>query len=143
MKKGPVPVPLIERLMRRVQISADGCWIWTGVISRNGYGRIGEGGKYGRQLSTHRVSYAPFAGTIPDGLTIDHLCRNRRCVNPGHLEAVTIRENVLRGMTFAARKAQQTHCVNGHEFTEDNTARRPNGTRGCRICQRARKKAAA
>src|SRR5690349_6555203 len=131
MKRGPVPVPLIDRLMRRVEKRADGCWIWTGVVQVNGYGRIGEGGKYGRGVLAHRVSYEHFIGAIPDGLTIDHLCRNRLCVNPEHLEAVTMRENVLRGRTFAARKAQQTHCVNGHEFTEENTAIRRNGTRRC------------
>jgi hypothetical protein len=129
----------IDRLMRRVDKQPDGCWNWTGHVDAAGYGHTG-----GKAGLAHRALYECFAGPIPDGLTIDHLCRNRRCVNPGHLEAVSMRENVLRGDTLAARKAQQTHCVHDHEFTAENTYVKPNGTRDCRACKRARdqKKAA-
>lgn len=143
MRKGPAPTSLADRLMRHIDKQPDGCWLWTSTLQPNGYGRIGEGGKYGRGVLSHRASYEQFIGPIPAAMTIDHLCRNRRCVNPAHLEVVTLRENVLRGDTFAARKAQQTHCINGHEFSDENTYFRPNGTRACRECRRLRDRAYA
>ena len=80
------------------------------------------------------MAYIYAVGEIPDGLSIDHLCRNRRCCNPAHLEAVTNRENLLRGPTTqASRNAVKTHCINGHEFTEANTYYRKDG-RTCRTC---------
>lgn len=105
----------------------DGCWEWTGTKQANGYGAFYENG---RVLRSHRWSYEHHVGPIPDGLQIDHLCRNRACVNPAHLEPVTALEN--------ARRAMRTHCVNGHEFTPENTYIPADGKRYCRECRRRR-----
>lgn len=111
------------------------CWIWNGPINQGGYGRSTFGNRW-EQL-VHRLSYRLYCGEIADDLTIDHLCRNKLCVNPAHLEVVSHRENILRGDTVAARKAQQTHCVHGHEFTFDNTYLNAKGNRQCIACRDA------
>lgn len=111
-----------------------GCWLWHGAILPNGYGQLfWDGGR----ILAHRLSYQSLAGAIADVLTIDHLCRVRCCVNPSHLEAVTHRENVLRGTSPTATNAAQTHCSYGHEFTIENTYLR-GGRRICRVCCRRR-----
>lgn len=114
---------------------ADECWTWRGNILPHGYARFRD--DVGRWSYVHRFSYERFVGPIPDGLTIDHLCRNRACSNPAHLEAVTDRVNVLRGTGPSARNARKTHCDNGHSYDEDSymTAK---GWRVCRICRRER-----
>lgn len=121
------------RVVQAVSVDDKGCWNWPQMLMPNGYGRISVNG--GRHY-VHRVAYATIKGTIPEGLHIDHLCRNRACCNPDHLEAVTQRVNNLRSEGFAAHKAQQTHCVNGHEFSAANTYVAPNGTRKCRTCRK-------
>jgi HNH endonuclease len=108
----------------------DGCWLWTGTTSHGGYGSFRMDG---RQQGAHRVAYVLFRGPIPDGLTIDHLCRVPGCVNPDHLEAVTMRENTLRGVSKVAQQARKTHCLRGHPLSGDNLWVR-GGKRFCRTC---------
>lgn len=110
-----------------------GCWVWQRAERGSGYGAKWHNGACGY---AHRFFYERYVGPIPEGLHIDHLCRNRRCVNPDHLEAVTNRENILRGTGFSAVNARKTHCVNGHPFDEENTYIRPDGDRDCRACKR-------
>lgn len=123
----------LDRFTPKVRvIPCGGCWEWTAGLSVAGYGMFFDGE---RDVLAHRWSYAWFVGALVPGLQIDHLCRNRMCVNPMHLEQVTARENQLRGFGFSGRKARQTHCIRGHEFTPENTYRQP-GTnkRTCRTC---------
>ena len=128
--------PLFDRLISRVEFT-DSCWLFTGPIDRNRYGRIREGGSQGRQLFAHRVAYELLIGPIPKGLQLDHLCRIRHCVNPSHLEPVSCRLNLLRGDTFNARNAKKTHCPKGHPYDLFNTWLY-RGSRHCRACMKAR-----
>jgi hypothetical protein len=118
------------RFWNKVQVT-ESCWLWTGGKSHNGYGLFHWSR---RQVRAHRFAYEMFVGPIPEGLTIDHLCRVPACVLPLHMEAVTIRENILRGEGRAAANARQTHCQRGHLFDEDNTYVR-RGMRTCRECK--------
>ena len=114
-----------------------GCWNWTLAPNDGGYGLARLGGKPERRIMAHRWSWEHHVGPIPDGLQIDHLCRNKICVNPAHLEPVTPRENNLRSTSMAAIHARKTHCIRGHEFTDENTYRRgDNNARQCRACRR-------
>jgi len=123
-----------ERLLAKFILSNTGCWLWSGSTTPGGYGRIVAGG---RKRYAHRVSYELAYGPIQEGLQIDHLCRVTICINPEHMEAVTNRENVLRGNTFAAHNVAKTHCPLGHAYDEANTTR-DNGKRKCRTCLRKR-----
>jgi hypothetical protein len=114
--------------------------LWTGCINPKGYGRIGLGRASQGTEYAHRFSYLFFVGPIPDGRVLDPLCRNRACVNPLHLEAVTQRTNLVRGVGFTARQAARTHCPRGHELNEANTYRW-RGHRDCRPCRIARSSA--
>jgi hypothetical protein len=109
-----------------------GCWLWKRGKSR-GYGRFFVSSK---GVKAARFSYEYHRGPIPDGLEPDHLCRVSACVNPWHLEAVSHRDNVLRGESPAAVNAQKTKCKNGHQFTPENTITYPKGSRRCLICRR-------
>lgn len=118
-----------------------GCWLWVGLINRDGYGVFQKSG-CGSNLA-HRFSYQYFIGSIGDGLELDHLCRVRRCVNPWHLEPVTGRENWLRSRSPSAINIKKTHCVRGHVLGGDNLRSYMSNfygtpTRQCRICTRIR-----
>ncbi len=136
---------LDERFSSHYQIDPDsGCWLWDNALLGGGYGQFSIDG---RPVYAHRFSYIRTYGAIPDGLQLDHLCRTRHCVNPAHLEAVTCRENLLRGETLAAKHAAATHCPHGHAYDDTNTYRDPRGYRQCRKChvastQRQRKQKA-
>jgi hypothetical protein len=119
----------------RLPKTPDGCWEWTGTRTR-GYGQF----RFNERLqSAYRYSYGRFVGSLPVGKQIDHLCRNRGCVNPVHLEAVRQRENILRGIGTSAVHAKKTHCDHGHPLSGANLHIGPTkGDRICRICQRER-----
>ena len=128
----PRPKPLLERLEDKILV-ADGCWEWDGSRNAGGYGQLSVDG---RNRMAHRVVYELLVGPIPDGMQIDHLCKTRQCVNPGHMEVVTCRENLMRGDTIQAENAGKTHCRHGHEFTPENTYAQRGHNRACRICLR-------
>lgn len=126
---------LRKRIAKSVRVTPSGCHEWKHRLHPSGYAyfqvyyakkRVMEKG--------HRLAYTLAKGSIPEGLQIDHLCRNRACLNPDHLRAVTQRENVLAGISPAALHAAKTHCKHGHPFDEENTIRK--GTRRyCRACR--------
>lgn len=115
---------------------SDPCRVWQRSKNSHGYGKMSAEGK--RHEGVHRVAYELWVGPIPAGLQIDHLCRNRACINPLHLEVVTIRENVLRGDGTSARNARKTHCLHGHPLSGDNLYVYSNGSRSCRVCMARR-----
>lgn len=125
-------LPLGERFYAKVDKGGQ-CWLWTGAINGHGYGHIKIAG---RMQYAHRVAYELEVGPIPDGLVLDHLCRNRSCVNPDHLEPVPHRANVLRGEGATASHARQESCKRGHPFDAANTYAW-NGRRICRACRSA------
>jgi hypothetical protein len=115
------------------------CWLWNAGTNGVGYGMFWVDKDRGRVLA-HRYAYELLVGPIPEGLTLDHLCRQPTCVRPDHLEPVTHRENVRRGNGWGGRKARQTHCLRGHELTEANIYRKPSRptSRECRTCMAER-----
>jgi hypothetical protein len=128
-----VMASLTERLFSRVaNLGGQGCWPWIGDKFSGGYGRLTVDG---RGKLVHRVVYQKLVGPIPQGLTIDHLCRNRACVRPSHLEPVTGRVNSLRGTGPSAQNARKTHCHKGHPLSGDNV-RVTTKQRRCRECVR-------
>ena len=137
----------LRRFWAKVSITANGCWEWTGMRIWNGYGHFWDGTRRDtgtpRLVLAHRWSYEHFAGPIPEGLDIDHLCRNRGCCNPCHLEPVTRSENVRRSPLMGAHArhmAARTHCAHGHAFDASNAAFTSDGRRRCRACDRVRAK---
>ncbi len=128
----------IERFWSRV-VQSDGCWEWIGShFQGTGYSRFCP--SHEKSIYAHRFSYELHRGQIPQGLVVDHLCRNHGCVNPDHLEAVTMRTNILRGIGVAAHNIVKTSCPNGHELSESNLAQYQLrvGKRSCRRCSNAR-----
>ncbi len=122
----------IRRISGDVVVVAGGCWEWAKYRSSSGYGMIHRQGK---PTYVHRVAYEMLVGPIPDGLHLDHLCRNPPCCNPLHLEPVTPRENWARGTSPSARNLRKTHCVKGHALVPPNLYMRPDaGGRCCRAC---------
>ena len=120
---------VLSRVMMRVRKEGE-CLVWQGPL-QEGYGHIKI---KGRLPGVHKAVYEAVFGEIPKGLVIDHLCRNRACCNPLHLEVVTSGENVRRGEGPCARNARKTQCKHGHEFTAENTYITPANERRCRIC---------
>lgn len=126
--------PVILRLAERSTWTDSDCLVFNGVRNQQGYGRLTVGP---RIRTVHRLAYELLRGPVPLGLTLDHLCKTRACWNPHHLEAVTGRENTLRGDGPTAVNARKTHCKRNHEFTPENTRITPAGRRVCRPCKRA------
>lgn len=124
-----------RRFMPHVEKVESGCWLWTGSKMNNGYGQVGVGG---RLFAAHRFAYQELVGEIPKGLDLDHLCKNKACVNPEHMEPVTRSVNLSRRDPFLYHNERKTHCPSGHEYAGDNLYIHPTGRRCCRACARIR-----
>lgn len=127
--------PLLPRLMPKVTVNPQtGCWVWNGYRNDDGYGQIDWGGL---RWLTHRATYTDQRGPIPDGMTLDHTCRNRACCNPWHLEVAEQRVNLYRGDSFVGLNARKTHCPQGHPYDEENTVVRyqPHKNAMARFCR--------
>lgn len=129
--------PLETRLLMRIEKTTS-CWNWLGAKNDKGYGKMHDMSKAGRKDYAHRVAYRVYKGDIPEGLWIDHLCKNPSCCNPDHLEAVTPRENSMRGNCPAFITVKTQRCKHGHDLTPENTrvinSKRDGLTKRCRIC---------
>jgi hypothetical protein len=132
--------PYYSRFWAKVE-KTETCWLWHGSIGYFGYGTFWLGRHCGKKAGVyaHIFSYQMSIGKIPDGLQLDHLCRVRHCVNPDHLEPVTRKENILRGMSPMARQARQTHCIYGHSLADAWVS--STGHRLCRACNRRKSRA--
>lgn len=131
-RQGRTDSERFEALLTRDEVT--GCWDWAGAVDAAGYGVFrfrGSGAYY-----AHRASYEIHVGSIPDGLVIDHLCRNRSCVNPKHLEPVTNRENLVRGESVVAVGMRRDTCAAGHLLQGGNLGKSTVGGRTCRTCER-------
>jgi hypothetical protein len=122
--------------MRNVAVTEDGCWLWKGAKTPNGYGKFRRAGQPERVA--HRILWEHNNGPVPEGMELDHTCRTRECVRPTHFEVVTPSENTRR-QDHANRN--KTHCPQGHEYTPENTRLDSKNRRTCRECERARTRA--
>jgi HNH endonuclease len=120
----------LDRFLAKIAVSSDGCWVWTAGVTRQVHGYAVYQGTSG-----HAWSYRYFVGEVATGLELDHLCRNKLCVNPTHLEPVTPTVNKRRSNCVSGINARKTHCKNGHAFTPDNILAKRGG-RGCKACNR-------
>jgi hypothetical protein len=127
-----------QRFTNKVNKAPSGCWEWIGGKFVKGYGQFYWDGVNGR---AHRYSYEYFVAKIPKGLTIDHLCNNKSCVNPNHLEAVTMKINVLRSNGISALNSRKVECLRGHKLTKENTLVRISSRGKARVCLECRKNA--
>ena len=135
----PQPTPQ-ERFWAKVQQGDGGCWLWTGATS-SGYGAVRWNG---RREPAHRIAYELMVSDIPDGLILDHLCRNRPCVNPYHLDPVTVAVNNYRGFGWSGLNLRVMSCPQGHPYDDENTyARIDRNGRECRACSAERRAARA
>lgn len=126
---------LLEKFWSKVKVNPKtDCWEWQKGTASLGYGWFWIGN--GKQVYAHRFAYEVNKGKIPNGLELDHLCRNHKCCNPDHLEMVTSKENVLRGKSPSAINLNKVCCPAGHPYSGDNLYVRPNGGRSCRECNR-------
>ncbi len=121
---------LSDRFWDKVDKTSN-CWVWKAYKNPLGYGtfRVGKTKRF-----SHRLAYEEIVAPVPDRLVLDHLCRNTSCCNPAHLEPVTSRENILRGVGYCAQQARKTHCVHGHLLQGKNLRVRQDGSRICRAC---------
>ncbi len=127
----PSPNTAVEYATQRITVVDSGCWHWTGSQWSNGYGQANFNG---RRFQAHRFVFEQHKGAIPDGLVLDHLCRNIICVNPDHLEPVTHAVNLGRGMAPTVIIARSGSCAQGHRMEGDNIYTSPSGARRCRAC---------
>lgn len=139
MRRGRTVQPVVDRFAQRVALTDSGCLEWLGATTGSGYAQIKLGPDEGKRLVyVHRWSYEHHIGPIPEGLEVDHLCRNTICVLPDHLEAVTPSVNFWRSANAAAVNARKTHCIRGHPLAGANLEASPEGWRRCRECRRVR-----
>ena len=134
-----LPPDRTDRFWARVDKSGV-CWAWKGAPDSKGYGRFNLGTPEGHGTLAHRVAWTAMRGPIPDGLHVDHVCRNRMCVRPSHLELVTPGENTRRGNTgivSTRRQRAKTQCPHGHPYDAENTKVTKAGRRCCRTCANA------
>lgn len=141
MKRSRRVVDESTRFWSKVDKTGD-CWVWIAGL-RSGYGQFRRTRDHGNPALAHRYAYELVNGKIPDGLQLDHLCRNRACVNPDHLEPVTQQVNMLRGHQSRLANGMDDRCVHGHLYTPENTYRNPKRTSDirCRECSRIRDRA--
>jgi len=129
---------LFDRFTEKITPAENSCWLWQANILPNSYGTFTA---FQKTQYAHRFAYELFRAEIPKGLTLDHRCRTRHCVNPFHLFPETRGNNVIIGDTIAARNAAKTHCPKGHPYSDENTYRPKRGGRMCNECRRIRDRA--